>query len=128
MKLRIQMFKKPCHKILLSAVISLAATNSQAQGGWLATSVNVTTVTNTSANGKSFAIVVTGGNGDKPCEDGQITFPLAYAGNGGNDTDIHTRAFSLAITALTTGNKISVHSYEDATNCNRAAYIALLGP
>ena len=97
-----------------------------ADSGWIATNVEVVEVTNTSGNGKSFTIRVEGGDGNHPCEDGQITFPLVAAGNAGNDPEIHARAFSIALTALSTGNGVSIFSYEDNLACNRAAHIKLV--
>ena len=112
-------------RILLIVAIAISS-EVLAGSGYIATSVEVDEVTNTASNGKSFSIKVSGGDGSHPCEDTVITFPLSKAGNSGNDTDIHTRAFSLAITALTAGKKISVVNYEDDTSCNGAAYIKLL--
>ena len=107
-------------------IFILYANTALAEPGWIATSVEVVEMTNTASNGKSFTIKVTGGDNNYPCEEGQISFPLGSAGNAGNDVDIHNRAFSIAITALTTGNKISVFSYEDDSVCNRAAHIRII--
>ena len=123
------MFETILNRIIQFAALTIAflfANTALAEQGWIATSVEVTEITNTASNGKSFTIKVTGGDNNYPCEDGQISFPLGSAGNAGNDTDIHNRAFSIAITALTTGNKISVFSYEDDSVCNRAAHIRII--
>ncbi|MBB5212006.1 DUF5992 family protein [Microbulbifer hydrolyticus] len=99
-----------------------------AEKGWIATSVEVVEITNTGSNGKNFTVKVSGGDNNYPCENGQITFPLANAGNTGNDIHIHNRAFSMALTALTTGSKVSIFSYEDNSVCNRAAHIKIVKP
>jgi hypothetical protein len=73
-----------------------------------------------SGNGASFFIVVTGGTG--PCittgTQNNIYFPKASAGT----PEVFDRAFSTALTALASGQKVNIYNYVDGT-CNAAIEI-----
>ncbi|WP_444933509.1 DUF5992 family protein [Microbulbifer sp. JTAC008] len=112
-------------KIIATSLMALSM-QAVADKGWIATDVEVTAVTNTNSNGQSFSVVVTDGDGNYPCEDTTIGFPLGAAGKEGGDEGIHNRAFSLAITALTAGKRVSIYSYSDNSICSGAAHIKLL--
>ncbi|WP_444894448.1 DUF5992 family protein [Microbulbifer sp. TRSA001] len=102
---------------------ALFSVNGWASGGYIAQSVEITAVANTAANGMSFTVKTANGNG--LCNGESITFPLSVAGNAGNNEEIHSRAYAAALTALTTGKKVSIYSYEDSSVCNRAAFIEI---
>ena len=94
-----------------------------AESGYIASDVEIIAVAHTGANAKTFTLRTANGTGI--CSGQNITFPLSAAGNSGNDEAIHNRAFSVALTALSIGSRVSIFSYEDSTVCNRAAYIEI---
>ncbi|WHI47980.1 DUF5992 family protein [Microbulbifer sp. JMSA004] len=112
-------------KKIISCSLMALSVQANASAGWIATDVEISAVTNTKSNGEGFAIIVTDGNDSYPCEDTTIYFPLDSAGSSGRDQDIHNRAFSLSIAALTTGKRVSIYSYSDSSSCNEATYIKL---
>lgn len=95
------------------------STSAHAAGAYLASNATVTQVTNTGNNGQNFALQTQGGS--SICEGQYITFPEADAANA----NAHQRAFSAALTALSTGMKVTIYNYADGT-CDRASYIHLM--
>ena len=91
------------------------------EGGWLANSVEITSVANTSNNAMAFTVETT--EHSKDCSGKTITFPLNVAGNAGNNKEIHSRAYSTALAAMMAGKKVSIYSYADQSVCTQAAYI-----
>jgi hypothetical protein len=92
-------------------------------GEYIAIGAEVTQVFNTNGNTASFGIVVAGGTG--ACSGKQITFPISAAGDiKDGKSDIHLRAYSTALTALTTGLKVDIHNYS-GSDCNNAAFIRI---
>ncbi|MGH1487639.1 MAG: DUF5992 family protein [Cellvibrionaceae bacterium] len=88
----------------------------------LASGVKITMIGNTPDGSKSFFIRTSGGSG--PCTNGTvIVFPLSLS----QDEATHNRAFSLALTAYTTGStKVKISTFTNGdSNCRRAAYIDL---
>ncbi|MFS1525932.1 DUF5992 family protein [Microbulbifer sp. 2304DJ12-6] len=108
-------------KLLL--VCTLFSMEVLASSGYIANGVEIISVANTGANAKSFTVKTTNGSG--LCSGETITFPLSLAGNAGNNEGIHNRAYSAALMALSTGKLVSIFSYDDASVCNRAAYIEI---
>lgn len=112
--------------VIVTLTLVFTGKNSLAAAGWIATNVEIDAVTNTRVNGQNFQITVSAGDGSNVCEGSDIWFPLSDAGTSGNDKDILERAFSIALTALTTGKKVSIYTYDDNTSCGRAAYIKII--
>ncbi|MDP5210106.1 DUF5992 family protein [Microbulbifer sp. 2205BS26-8] len=106
---------------LLLLVCTLFSMKALASSGYIALEVEITSVANTGANAKSFTVKTANGSG--LCSGETITFPLALSGNDGHNEGIHNRAYSAALMALSTGKLVSIFSYDDASFCNRAAYI-----
>ena len=93
--------------------------SASASAGWIVRGGTISLVTNTGSNQAKFGVKTTGGTG--PCaEAGYITFPFDAATN----ERIHTRAYSAALTAFTTGVKVNIHNYENDA-CDRAVFIEL---
>ena len=92
-------------------------------GEYIAINSEITQVFNTNGNTPSFGIVVKGGSG--ACVGGQITFPISAVGDfKDGKSDIHLRAYSTALTALTTGLKVDIHNYA-GSDCKNAAFIRI---
>ena len=89
-------------------------------GEYLARNAIVTHVANTSSNEKNFAIQVSGGS-IGTCSGKWIVFPESAAANSA----AHQRAYSTALTALTTGLKVQIHNYTNGT-CSLASYIEIV--
>jgi hypothetical protein len=88
---------------------------------YLVKGATVSEVSNTAGNEELFYISVSGGTGR--CADSQIRFPLADAGS----EKIYDRAFSIALTAYASGEKINIYDYsESSTDCNGAESIRLI--
>ncbi|PCH61095.1 MAG: hypothetical protein COC04_06415 [Gammaproteobacteria bacterium] len=83
-------------------------------------------LSNNTGNGENFFVKVTGGSG--VCVGtGRtlVVFPLHNSGVSGGDKDLHNRAFSLALTAYTTGDTVEIGSYHGA-DCTAASRIKLV--
>ena len=86
--------------------------------GDILNSASISEVRNTSGNKDIFEIIVKGGCG--LCANKTIQFPRSAAGS----KEIHDRAFSMALTAFTTGSKVRVHNYVN-NDCRNASYITI---
>ncbi|WP_144407661.1 DUF5992 family protein [Gynuella sunshinyii] len=86
--------------------------------GYVVTDGIITKVANSEANNDRFVVSVSGGSG--PCANQNISFPKGKAGS----PEIFTRAFSMALTGLSTGMKVRIHNYE-SDDCFNAAWIEL---
>lgn len=76
-------------------------------------------VANASNNGPDFALKLEGGTG--VCSTSTwIIFPE----NKKQSDDSYKQAFSIALTALTTGNKVRIHNFED-DSCSGANFISI---
>ena len=80
----------------------------------------ITMVANTASNEDKFVINTTGGSG--VC-DQAIVFPA-----DATSPAIYERAFAIALTAFSTGQKVTINTYEDEAEnvCLRATYIKLV--
>lgn len=87
-------------------------------GGQLLNGANIITLTNVSSNKDQFAIKTSGGSGI--CAGKAILFPSWKAVS----EKAHSRAYSAALTALTTGLKVKIHNYEN-DSCTEATFIRL---
>ncbi|MCG7562391.1 MULTISPECIES: DUF5992 family protein [Pseudoalteromonas] len=76
----------------------------------------ITGISNTNGNENTFTIWLEGGTG--LCANKSISFPLTAAGS----KESHDRAYSAAMTAFATGDKVMAHNYYN-TDCHNAAYI-----
>ena len=92
---------------------------NSANAGWVVRDATVIAVANTSNNENKFGVKATGGSLNL-CEGHYVMFPASDAGS----PEIHQRAFAAALTALTTGRKVTIHNYHDDT-CVRASFIEL---
>ena len=108
------------NKILKPLTLLLCILDSSfANAGDLLNSATITSITNVGANQDRFVVYFTGGTG--VCSDNKfIKFPMDAAVS----KEAHARAFSLAMTALTTGMKVRFHNYEN-NSCDRASYIQI---
>jgi len=92
-------------------------------GEYIAISSEITQVLNTDGNTSSFAIFFTGGSGS--CAGKVIAFPVSAAGDfKDGKSDIHSRAYSTALTALTTSLKVDIYNYA-GSDCKNAAFIRI---
>ncbi|GAA0464029.1 hypothetical protein GCM10009096_00610 [Parasphingorhabdus litoris] len=104
---------------IIAIPLFLLSTNAHAAGAYLASGATVTDVVNIANNGQNFAVKTEGGSSN--CNAQWIIFPEANAPNA----NAHQRAYSTALTALTTGMKVTIYNYADST-CVRASYIHLM--
>ncbi len=106
-----------CIVVTLSVFLSL----NVVAGTYVALDSNITEVINTNGNSAAFSVKVSGGTG--PCAGKAITFPAAAAGDYSNGrSEMHNRAYSAALTALTTGMKVDIHNYVNG-DCLNAVFI-----
>jgi len=92
-----------------------------AYAGELIQGATVVEVANTYNNGADFAIKVEGGTG--VCSTASyIVFPESKQ----QSADSNKQAFSIALTALTTGRKVRIHNFEDNA-CDGANFISITG-
>ena len=87
--------------------------------GYLVYGGVVTTVANTANNSDTFLIKVTGGVNNL-CEGQWIQFPAGEAFN----SEVHKRAYSTALTALTARMPVTIHNYAD-NSCTKAVQIQI---
>ncbi|USH04093.1 DUF5992 family protein [Grimontia kaedaensis] len=82
-----------------------------ANAGWIAEQAKVVAVESTSGNNDTFTAIVRGGSG--PCvsdsSDKLIFFPRSEA----STSEIHNRTYSMMLTALACGAKVSIYNYAD---------------
>ncbi|MCJ8274163.1 MAG: DUF5992 family protein [Psychrosphaera sp.] len=90
---------------------------SLANAGELINSATVTSVANVASNIDQFVIYFSGGTGVCTTQD-YIIFPADAA----ISKEAHNRAYSLVLTALTTGMKVKIHNYE-SNACDRATFV-----
>ena len=103
-------------RILLSVLLVTPLTCG---AGQLITNATILEVANTNNNGPDFAIRMEGGSG--VCASSTwISFPE----NKKQSDDSYKQAFSIALTALTTGKKVRIHNFED-DSCSGANFISI---
>lgn len=91
-----------------------------ASAGEVATNATVIAVNNTLWNEDAFEIQVSAEN--SICPSGNIGFPIWSAAS----PETHKRAYTAALTSLTTGMKVTVHSYQETDECWTASYIRII--
>jgi len=109
------MFKKIAMLFVMSTSIAMA------QGDYIAQDAKIVRVTNTAGNQDEFIINVVGGTG--VCT-GQAPTMIKFKLASATSPEIFNRAFSMALMALSTGQKVSVYNYVD-TACDNAVYIGI---
>ncbi len=87
--------------------------------GYLVQGGTITKVMNTEDSVDRFQIRVEGGTPNL-CQGINIKFDSSKVANAAT----HARSYSSALTALTTGMKVSIYNY-NGSDCNGAAYIEL---
>ncbi len=90
-----------------------------ANAGELINNATVTSIANVGSNVDQFVVYYSGGAGVCATQ-GFIMFPATAAVS----KEVHNRAYTLALAALTTGMKIRVHNYESDA-CDRASFVAI---
>ena len=92
--------------------------------GQLITGATVIEVANTSYNSPDFAVIVEGGiPTPNNCEQGGriiFTFPEAKK----QSDESYKQAFTIALTALSTGKTVRIHNFED-DSCSGANFISI---
>ncbi|CAA0113478.1 Uncharacterised protein [BD1-7 clade bacterium] len=89
----------------------------------LAHNSQIVQITNTSNNSDMFTIWLEGGTGTCTTGDKKIAFKSGSTSH----SDVYKRAYSAALTAFTTGAKVSINSYlaDSSEPCEDAIYIRL---
>lgn len=96
-----------------------AILSSLASAGDLVKGAEITMIGNTTNGGDDFFIKVSGGTG--PCVGQNLVFPVDAAAS----KEQHARAYSLALTAFTTGSK-KIRAYNfNGGSCRSASYIEM---
>ncbi|MDK1311308.1 DUF5992 family protein [Pseudoalteromonas ardens] len=103
-------------KSLFITAILLAFSHNTLAATDLVKDAIITGISNTNGNVNTFTIWLEGGTG--LCANKSISFPVTAAGS----KESHERAYSAALTAFATGDKIMAHNYYN-TDCHNAAYI-----
>ncbi|MEZ8822883.1 DUF5992 family protein [Vibrio amylolyticus] len=102
-------------KVCLCILICLSGL---VEAGGLVQNATVVSVENTkNLDVDSFVVNVSGGTGI--CANSLVFFPAAATGS---HQEIYRRAFSIALTALSTGMKVDIHSFSDDT-CDNATWL-----
>ncbi|WP_325892443.1 DUF5992 family protein [Grimontia sp. NTOU-MAR1] len=101
---------------IISLSLVLFATVSHAE--YIVKDAIITSIANTNSNGENFTVWVEGGSG--PCTDRAVTFPRRAV----SSNEIHARAYSAALSALSTNHKVDIYDYS-GSNCGNASYIRL---
>lgn len=104
-------------KLIMAGLFLFFAANSIA-AGYVANSVSVLSVKNIVSNQDASEIIV---DSSTNCSGNKIKFPLSVAPS----KEAHMRAYSSALTALTTSMKVTVYSYADSNECMEASFIWL---
>lgn len=103
---------------VLTVLFFSIAFEGLAYAGDLVSGATIVAVNNVSSNKDQFGIQIQGGEG--VCANQGILFPSWKA----LDEGAYQRAYSAALTALTTGMKVKVHNYE-SDHCHAATQIRL---
>lgn len=86
--------------------------------GELVRGATIIEVASSSNNNDVFYVKLSGGTG--PCANGSVLFPAAKS----QSKESYNQAFSIALTAVTSGKKIRIHNYENDT-CTGANFIGI---
>jgi hypothetical protein len=89
-----------------------------AAGAYIVQGATITNIMSTNGNGDAFAIITSGGSGS--CANTEVYFPQSAA----PDADTFKRAYAAALTAITTGMRVSIYNYTDST-CLTASYVQI---
>lgn len=106
-------------KNLVIGIFLMFTVSANAAGTYIVKGATITSIANTGGNLENFTIWVAGGTG--VCANKGITFPRTAAGS----SEIFSRAYSAALTAFASGEKIWVYDYT-GSSCSNAAFIRLL--
>ncbi len=108
-------------KLILSSVAmaSMFFGSSAYAVALLVSNGSVSNIGNTDSNTPSFSVLVTGGT-TNVCQGAWIRFPL-----DGADPDKLKRAYAAALTAFSTGAKVTIYTYLNVVDCRNAGYIEL---
>jgi len=81
-------------------------------------------IANTKNNTQDFAIFIQGGTWTTTSSTCAITAPITFPESKSQSEASHQQAFSIALTALTTGKKVRIHNFED-DSCHGANFISI---
>lgn len=114
--------KKYTNAIFFVLAVSTGFFSSQAFSapGFIAKNATVTKISSTSNTQDAFWVYYSGATNDQ-CS-GKAKFHESFSGTTGT----FERSFTLATTALVSGNRIDIYSYTDVTDCLSAVSINLL--
>lgn len=102
----------------LALIVLVSSAASLSVAGDLALDSRVLEVTSTSNNRDVFQVKLDGGRG--PCANEYVTFHSAKSQSEAS----YNQAFSIALAALMSGNRVRVHNYED-NECSGANFISI---
>jgi len=105
--------------IIISIILSFNST-----AGELVRDAEVIEVSNTNNNGPDFSIRINGGVWTTTSSTCSLTTGIIFPESKSQSSDSHKQAFSIALTALTTGKKVRIHNFEDDT-CTGANFISI---
>jgi len=89
--------------------------STQAVAGWIVTNAKIKEVSSAIGTEEAFFIIIDGGSG--LCADNQINFSMTHIGSEKK----YDRAFSIALAAYMSNQKIKVYDYNDGTDdCSNA--------
>ena len=89
-----------------------------AAGAYIVQGAIITNIMSTNGNTAGFAIITSGGSG--ACVNAEVYFPQSAA----PDADTFKRAYTAALTAMTTGMRVTIYNYADST-CLTASYVQI---
>ena len=107
------------NKIMTILLLTLVGISTASAGTYVVRNAVITKIANTSSNENKFAIFVEGGTGS--CVNEWVHFPESAA----TSKEIHERAYSAALAAMTAGIKVTLHNYHDE-GCRNVSYIQLV--
>jgi hypothetical protein len=99
-------------------LLSLLMCSNSGISGELVSGATIYEVASSSSNKDVFYIKLSGGTG--PCANKSVEFPSSKS----QSKESYNQAFSIALAALSSGKKIRVHNYEDAS-CLGANFIGI---
>ncbi len=107
--------------LLILSVISIGANATQ-----IVVEAKVTGIENTSHGTNEFVVWTTGGSG--VCANRHVRFYRskadASAGNNADGAELHKRAYSMALTAFSTGDKVNIGAI-GGTTCDDAVWFKI---
>ena len=91
--------------------------------GWIAQETTVVAMESVSNNQNTFTAILRGGSG--PCVSTTGDILVYFPRNEASDAEIHNRSYSMLLSALATGQKVSIYNYKDDT-CTKAVGVRLI--